>query len=184
MAADLRHPGSVLIVQEKDPPFALLILTLIWQRQRQGTCGLWTLIPLWLEAQEIDRLVTRLRQVEEGELEALSHFITEPAAARLATSHPDVAARLYRALGLQILPAKKSKYYGAALVHFAHAKECYARAGLDHNWQALVALVSRLHGRKYGFMPGFERMVRGQPPQKEPSFLEQAQRRWWRAKPS
>jgi uncharacterized Zn finger protein len=153
-----------------------------WHAQAMAaaeTGTLWILIPLWLAAQEIDRLVARLRPLEDGALEALSHGITEPAAARLATSHPDVAAKLYRALGLRILTAKKSKYYGAALAHFAHAKECYARAGLDHEWQALVALVSRLHGRKYGFMPGFERVVSGQPPPKEPSFLERAQRRWW-----
>lgn len=146
------------------------------------TGTLWTLIPLWVEAQEIDRLVARLRPLEDDALEALSHSITEPAAACLATSHPDVAARLYRALGLRILTAKKSKYYGAALAHFSQAKDCYARAGLDHEWQARVALVFRLHGRKYGFMPGFERVVSGQLPPKEPLFLERAQRRWWRAK--
>jgi uncharacterized Zn finger protein len=145
----------------------------------KGTLG--TSIPLWLEAQEVDRLVARLRAVEEEELEALSHIVTEPAATRLAPSHPDVAAKLYRALGLRILTAKKSKYYQAALSHFAQAKECYERAGREDEWQRLVALVCRLHGRKYGFMPGFERVVSGEPPPQEPSFLERAQRRWGRS---
>ena len=148
------------------------------------TGSLWTLIPLWVEAQEIDRLVARLRPLEDDALAALSHGITEPAATRLATSHPAVAAKLYRALGLRILTAKKSKYYPTAISHFAQAKQCYERAGLDHEWAALVALISRLHGRKYGFMPGFERVVSGQPPPQEPSFLERAQRRWGRAKTS
>lgn len=146
------------------------------------TGTLWTLIPLWVEAQEIDRLVTRLRPVEDDALIALSHGITEPAATRLATSHPDVAAKLYRALGLRILTAKKSKYYPTAISHFAQAKQCYERAGLNHEWAALVATVRAAHGRKYGFMPGFERVVSGQPPPTEPSFLERAQRRWGRSK--
>jgi hypothetical protein len=142
---------------------------------------LWTLIPLWLEAQEVDRLVTRLRHVEEEALEVLSHVIMEPAATRLATSHPDVAAKLYRVLGLRILTAKKSKYYPAAVSHFAQAKQCYKQAGLAHEWEVLVEAVRRTHGRKYGFMPEFERIVAGQPQRPEATFLERARQRWRRS---
>jgi uncharacterized Zn finger protein len=143
--------------------------------------ALYALIPLWLETQKIDRLVKRLRQTEDEELESLSHFTTEPTATRLATSHSDVAAKLYRALGLRILAARKSKYYNATVSHFAQAKQCSEQAGLEREWHALVAAVRHTHGRKYGFMPEFERVVNGQPQLKEPSFLEQAKRRWWRS---
>jgi len=139
------------------------------------------LIPLWLETQEVDRVVERLRRADEVELVSLSHYTTEPAATRLATSHPDVAAKLYRALGLRILMAKKSKYYGAAVSHFAQAKQCYEQATLEREWQVLVDAVRRTHGRKYGFMPEFERMVAGQPKPQEASFLERAQQRWRRS---
>lgn len=44
-------------------------------------------------------------------LEGLSHYTTEPAAKRLAKLDPAVAAKLFRALGMRILNARKSKYY-------------------------------------------------------------------------
>jgi hypothetical protein len=137
-----------------------------------------SLIELWLETKEIDRLVERIRNVKDSELEALSHYTTEPAAKRLAKSHPAVAARVLRALGIRVLNAKKSKYYDAALSNFEDAKECYARAGLDAQWKAVVAEVRQAHHRKVGFMGGFERLVAGQGPSEEPSFLERAKSRW------
>jgi hypothetical protein len=66
-------------------------------------------------AEEIDRLVVRLRTAPHQELESLSHYMIEPAAKKLARLHPDIAAKVYRALGMRILNAKKSKYYDAAL---------------------------------------------------------------------
>ena len=142
--------------------------------------ALYTVIPLWLETSEIDRLVARLRQAEDQELESLGHTTTEPAAQRLANSHPDVAARIYRALGLRILAAKKSKYYDDAVSHFAQAKHCYEQSGLLKEWLSLVTGVRRAHGRKYSFMPSFERVVANQPPPPRMSFLERAQQQWQR----
>lgn len=139
-----------------------------------------SLIELWLETKEIDRLVERLRRAKDSELEDLSHYTTEPAAKRLAKSHPAVAAKVFRALGMRILNAKKSKYYDAALSNFEDAKECYAHAGLDKEWRAVVAEVRKAHHRKVGFMGGFERLVAGQGPSDEPSFLERAKGRWAR----
>jgi uncharacterized Zn finger protein len=140
--------------------------------------ALYTVIPLWPETHEIERLVARLRQAEDKELETLSHVTTEPAATRLTTSHPDVAAKLYRALGWRVLAAQKSKYYEVAVAHFAQAKLCYEQSGLDSEWQALVAAVRRTHGRKYSFMPAFQRIVADQAPPPQVSFLEHAQQRW------
>jgi hypothetical protein len=42
----------------------------------------------------------------------------------------------------------------AALSNFENASACYARAGLGHEWSALVAEVRAVHRRKIGFMPG------------------------------
>ena len=95
-----------------------------------------SLIELWLETKEIERLVERLRKARDEELEGISHYATEPVAKKLAKTHPDVAAKMYRALGMRILKAKKSKYYDAALSNFEDARRCYERAGLGAKWES------------------------------------------------
>jgi hypothetical protein len=143
-----------------------------------GGADLGSLMELWLETKEIDRLAERLRRAKDAELEALSHYTTEPAARRLAKSHPDVAAKALRALGIRVLKAKKSKYYDAALGHFEDAKACYERAGLRARWERLVREVRAEHHRKSGFMPGFEEVVAGGGPSAKPTFLQRAKARW------
>src|SRR5882724_12755704 len=96
--------------------------------------------------------------------DGLSHYRTEPTARRLAKSHPDVAAKVYRALGMRILSAKKSRYYDAALAHFEDAKHCYERSELHREWTALVTDVRQAHHRKAGFMVDFERLAGGHGP--------------------
>ena len=135
-------------------------------------------IDLWVENKERDRLVSRLSKVADKELEALSHYRTEPLARQLTRSHPDIAGRIYRALCMRIVNAGKSRYYDAALDNIAHAKKCYAKAGLDTDWQAIVADVRERHSRKRGFMAGFEDIVAGVPKHVEPPFLDHAKARW------
>ncbi len=62
-----------------------------------------SLIELWLETKEIERLVEKLREARDEELEGISHYATEPVAKELAKTHPDVAAKVCRALGMRIL---------------------------------------------------------------------------------
>jgi hypothetical protein len=138
-------------------------------------------IELWLDTREHDRLVERLRRVSDEELEGASHYATEPAAKALAETHPDVAGKVYRALGLRILKEKKSKYYGAALSHLEEAARCYERAGLRTEWEEIVRTVRAAHHRKVGFMAGFEEIVAGGGPSAKPSFLERAKARWARS---
>ena len=133
---------------------------------------------LWLEKKESDRLVSRLRRATDEELEELSHYRTEPLARKLGRSQPDIAARVYRALCMRIVNAGKSKYYDAALENIEHAKKCYTKAGLDADWEAVVANVRERHFRKKGFMAGFEEIVSGAPKRVEPPFLERAKARW------
>jgi len=85
-------------------------------------------IELWLDKKESDRLVSHLRRATDKELEDLSHFLTEPLARKLAHAHPDISARVYRALCMRIVNAGKSKYYDAALTNIAYAKKCYAQS--------------------------------------------------------
>ncbi len=154
-----------------------------WHKKAMDAAGgadLHSLIELWLETREIDRLVETLRKARDGELEGISHYATEPVAKKLAKAHPDVAAKVYRALGIRILKAKKSKYYDAALSNFEDARRCYERAGGAKQWERLVREVRAEHHRKTGFMPGFEEVVAGGGPSAQPTFLERAKARWSR----
>ena len=135
-------------------------------------------IELLLETKETERLVHRIQEASNGALEGLSHYTTEPAAQRLAKTHPDIAAKLFRAMGMRIVNAGKSKYYDAALSNFEEAKSCYVRAGMEQEWEALVANIRQVHHRKHGFIGGFERLVAVRGPSKEPSFLARARSRW------
>lgn len=69
---------------------------------------------------------------------------------RLETSHPSLAARLYRAQGWRILARGKSKYYDEAITYFAGARACYAAAGQNAAWGAVVEAVNEEHCRKRG----------------------------------
>lgn len=152
-----------------------------WHSKAMGAAkagDLGSAIELFLAVKETNCLLVRLRGVSDADLEGVSHYHLEPAAKHLAKSHPDVAAKAYRALGKRILNAKKSKYYGAAIRNFADAKVCYERAGLERQWQALVAEVRSAHARKQGFIAEFERLVSDEASKPTPSFLGRARSRW------
>ena len=137
-------------------------------------------IELLLETKELERLAERVRRSEDDVLQDLSHHVTEPAANKLERLHPDLAARLWRAQGMRIVDAKKSKYYEAALSNFENAMRCFERAGLTDQWAETVNDIRSRHHRKSGFMSGFERLLSGSGPRDEPSFLERAKARWHR----
>lgn len=136
------------------------------------------MISFMVEVGEIERLVERLRKTSDADLEELSHYVTEPAAKKLAPKHPEIAARVYRAMGLRIVKAGKSKYYAAALSNFREARRCWEKAGLDAQWQSLVDEIFADHRRKSSFIGGFERLARGGARDVEPSFLDRARARW------
>jgi len=152
-----------------------------WHERAIGaaeTADLHSCIELLLETKELARLADLVRRTEDSALESLSHYTTEPVARKLEKSHPDLAARLWKAQGMRIVNAKKSKYYGAALSNFENAKRCFERAGLGAEWEKTVSQVRVEHHRKIGFMSAFERLVGGMGPSDEPSFLERAKARW------
>ena len=152
-----------------------------WHKKAMGAVGgadLHSLIELWLATKEIDRLIERLRKACDEDLEGISHYAMEPVAKKLAKAHPDVAAKVYRALGMRILKAKKSKYYGAALSNFEDARRCYERVGLTKKWEGLVRELRAEHHRKTGFMSGFEEVAAGCGRSAKPTFLDRAKARW------
>jgi hypothetical protein len=133
---------------------------------------------LFLATKEMARLADLVRHAKDHTLEGLSHYATEPVAKKIERAHPDLAARLWRAQGIRIVNAGKSKYYDAALSNFERAKHCFERAELSAEWQQTVSQVRADHHRKSGFVSGFERLVAGAGPSDRPSFLEQAKARW------
>lgn len=143
---------------------------------------LWARLDLFVEAKEWDRLAKTVAGSSRGELVDVSHFPAEAAARELEEPHPALAAKLHAAMALRILEAKKSKYYPAALRNLTSARPLLLRADRPGEWEALVTELRRDHGRKHGFMSGFEAVVAGSRPvkEKEPSFLERAQARWGR----
>lgn len=108
----------------------------------------------------------------------MSHYVTEPAAKKLEQTHPDVAARLWRAQGMRLVNGRNSKYYDDALANFERARRCFEQAGLAAEWEQLVKTVRAEHHRKRGFMAGFEEIVAGSGPSQKSSFLERARARW------
>jgi hypothetical protein len=133
---------------------------------------------LFVETREMDRLADLVRGVTDEKLEELSHYATEPAAMRLEKTLPGLAARLWRAQGMRIVDAGKSKYYAAAVSNFERAKRCFARAGLTADWEVTVSQVRSSHRRKTGFMPAFEAVATGVGDKEQPSFLDRAKARW------
>jgi uncharacterized Zn finger protein len=133
---------------------------------------------LLIETREIGRLAELMRRTTDEALERMSHYTTAPAAKKLEKPHPDLAARLWRAQGMRIINARKSRFYDAALSDFEHAMRCYLKSGLAAEWEKTVSRVRAGHQRKTGFMPGFEALVAGSAPSDRPSFLEGARARW------
>lgn len=135
-------------------------------------------IELFLETGEPGRLAALVGKSSDNTLQRLSHYTTEPAAKKLDKTHPELAARLWRAQAIRIVNAKKSRYYDAALDNFKRAKRCFEKAGLTVEWEKTVKQVRGEHNRKVGFMAGFENIVAGSASNNEPSYLERAKARW------
>jgi tetratricopeptide (TPR) repeat protein len=142
------------------------------------SADLHSLLDLFVETKEIDRLAELVRGVTDQALEDVSHYATEAAAKKLERVHPGRAARLWRAQGMRIVDAKQSKYYDAALSNFERARDCYRRAGLAAEWDETVRQVRAAHYRKTGFIGAFEAVAAGAKQSEQPSFLERAKARW------
>jgi hypothetical protein len=152
-----------------------------WRERALGAArgsDLPSLIDLFVEAKETGGLADLVRSTNDEAIEQVSHYVTERAAKKLEKSHPFLAARLWRAQGMRIVNAKKSKYYDAALSNFERARHCYEKAAQTAEWEKTVSEVRARHHRKWGFISGFENVVNGSALRHEPRFLERAKARW------
>ncbi len=137
-----------------------------------------SLLELFIETRETGRLAELVRGSIDKALEDVSHYATGPAAKRLEKNHSHLAARLWRAQGMRIVDAKKSRCYDAALSNFERARDCYQRAGLSAEWEKTVRQVCAAHYRKSGFISGFQALAADAKRSEQPSFLERAKARW------
>ena len=137
-----------------------------------------SVMQLLTENRERERLANLVKEAADDILEKISHYVTEPAAAMLESSHPDLAARLWKAQAFRILEAGKSKYYDAAVANLERARRCYEQAGLAGQWEATIRRVRASHFRKMRFMAAFASVVAGLGYREPPSFLERAKQRW------
>jgi uncharacterized protein DUF6880 len=120
-----------------------------------------SLLELFTETNEMERLADLVRRYSDQALEKVSHFATELAAKRLEKNHPGPA-----------------KYYNAALSNFERARDCYQRAELATEWEQTVRWVCASHYRKIGFISGFQALAAGSKRSERPLFLERAKTRW------
>jgi hypothetical protein len=137
-----------------------------------------SLVELLVHTQQLERLADLIAGTPDTELEALSHYVADPAGTSLEPDHPLEAARIWRAQGIRILTGRKSQYYSAAVDYFARAKRCYTQADRDGDWRDTVVQVQAEHRRKSSFMPRFQALVHDADPEPEPSFLDRAKSRW------
>jgi len=134
-------------------------------------------IELLLKTKEWQRLAELIEATPRNRLAEISHYQSEPAAEKMKKRHPLLAAKLFVAMALRILEAKKSKYYDAALENLEKARAIMQKEGRARDWEALAAEIRAEHRRKVAFMPDFERLAEGRS-FREPSFAERARKRW------
>ncbi len=143
----------------------------------QSDASLSVLLPLLIDTKEVARLARAIDPCADDDLSHAGYRIVEAAEA-LDESYPEQAARLWRALGLGIARAGKSKQYATAVEYFGRAKRCFTAAGLPDYWDQLVDQVRTNHYRKTGFIREFEKVAAGMTPEREPTFLEKARAHW------
>jgi hypothetical protein len=143
-----------------------------------------SVIELLLHTDETRKLGQLAARTSDSSWEGIGHHAAEQAGTTLEPDHPGEAARVWRAAGMRVLKAGKSKYYGAALRYFEHAKRCYQQAGQPTQWQQVIDEVYAQHSRKTSFLPSFDAVVTGTDPATQPSFLDQAKARWGRTTPT
>jgi len=136
------------------------------------------IIELCIKTKEWEILAESIKATKHEKIEDIGHYTTEKAAKELEKNYPLEAAKIYRALGMRIVKAKKSKYYGIALDHMLKAKKLYSENNCQEEWISLVKDVRRDHYRKYSFMGDFEKIVSGRYPEYLASFEERTRKIW------
>jgi len=136
------------------------------------------IIGLLIKIKEFNILSERIFSAAHNELECLGYYALKEAAKELSKNHYAAAAKIYRAMGMEIVNNGRSKHYKYALYNFENTKKLYGKANIEKEWLSMVEIMRKKHSLKYSFMKDFEDIVSGKSLEKEPSFLEVASERW------
>jgi hypothetical protein len=121
---------------------------------------------------ELDRLATRLSTAKSKALQSIFYGDAIPIAEALSKKYPKQAARLYVAQAFEILSEKRAKAYHHAHDYLQNAKTLLEQCGEAAIWEATVIAIRREHRLKSSFMPGFEKIARGEGSPREETFKE------------
>ena len=118
-------------------------------------------ICLLFELKEFEKISSLIIKSQEKTLEKLFYYDAVKVAEKLEGIYKTAAAKLYLALTMNIVKAGRSKAYKYALKYCEKLKTLYEEAGQKRKWSQLVQYIQQNHGRKYGFMDGFEKIIEG-----------------------
>ena len=135
-------------------------------------------IEICIKTREYDILNESIISAGNEQLEDIIYTTTQKAAEILIKRYPLSAAKIYCALGINILKSKKSKYYKVAVENFHRAKSLYEKSNNEKEWLSLVDDIYKNYSRKYSFMNDFEKLVSGKYPENVKSFIEKTKERW------
>ena len=117
------------------------------------------LIDLAANCEPFDSLARAIEALDIDELRSISSRTLEKAAPRLISNWPHAAVKAYCALGWRHVDRGKSTYYHLAIDAFKEARDLYRRLDRDDDWKRLVDEVTQEHGRKYTFIPAFQKLA-------------------------
>ena len=126
---------------------------------------------------ELDQLAARLDTEKNKALQSIFYGDAIPIAESLSKKYPKQAARLYLAQAPEILDGKRAKAYHHTQDYLQSAEILLEQCGEAATWSDFVAGICREHSRKSSFMPGFEKIVAGEGPPREPTFRERIAKR-------
>jgi len=125
--------------------------------QKKSLCS--GLIEFFIKTKEINVLSEKILSARHDELESLGYYALNDAAKKLSEKHYAAAAKIYRAMGMEIINKGKSKHYKYALSNFEKAKKLYGKTDLEKEWLSTVEIIRGNHSRKYSFIEDFEDVV-------------------------
>ena len=137
-----------------------------------------SVIPLLLEQEDTDRLVRRIENATDKELDNLSSLEAKKTAKLLSQLLPLSAARLFIGEAEKILDASRSRAYHYAIEYLEQARDCLVAAGKQDEWLNLATALEAEHSRKRNFIDPLQALIAGEPSHKPSPFLEHVRRKW------
>ncbi len=125
---------------------------------------------------ETEILAQKILETKNNVLEKIGYYRLKGPLKVLKESYPRAAAKIYRALAMEILEDGRSKHYEYALSHLSKVREIYG-PGSDE-WKSVQEYIENEHSRKWSFYPKFKKLVAGKYPPERESFEQKVKKKW------